>query len=36
MEKPEGSALNVVNDTVTAPIHPYEILTVRVEYPAKQ
>ena len=36
MEKPEGSALNVVNDKVTAPIHPYEILTVRVEYPAKQ
>jgi len=36
MEKPEGSALQVVNDTVTAPIHPYEILTVEVKYPAKQ
>jgi alpha-mannosidase len=34
MEKPEGSALQVVNDTVTAPIHPYEILTVQVKYPA--
>jgi alpha-mannosidase len=33
MEKPEGSALKVVNDTVTAPIHPYEILTVQVNYP---
>jgi len=36
MEKPEGAALNIVNDTVTAPIHPYEILTVRVGYPATQ
>ena len=35
MEKPEGSALKVVNDTVTAPIHPYEILTVQVNYPRK-
>ena len=32
MEKPEGSALQIVNDTVTAPIHPYEILTVQVNY----
>jgi alpha-mannosidase len=36
MEKPEGSALEVVNDTVTAPIHPYEILTVQVNYSHKQ
>jgi alpha-mannosidase len=36
MEKPEGLALNIVNDTVTAPIHPYEILTVRVNYSSKQ
>ena len=36
MEKPEGGALKIVNDTVTAPIHPYEILTVRVDYPANQ
>ena len=36
MEKPEGSALKVVDDTVTAPIHPYEILTVQVNYLSKQ
>jgi len=36
MEKSEGSAVTVSNDTVTVPIHPYEILTVRVDYPAKQ
>jgi alpha-mannosidase len=33
METPEGSPLNVVGDVVKAPIHPYEILTVRVDYP---
>jgi len=36
MEKPEGSALKVAGDTVTVPIHPFEILTVRVDYPANQ
>ena len=36
MEKPEGSALTIEKDTVTAPIHPYEILTVMVNYPAKR
>jgi alpha-mannosidase len=36
MEKPEGAALKIVDDTVTTPIHPYEILTVRVDYPANQ
>jgi alpha-mannosidase len=36
MEKPEGSALGVSNDTVTVPIHPFEILTVRVDYPHHQ
>jgi hypothetical protein len=36
MEKPEGSALKIESDTVTAPIHPYEILTVQVDYSAKQ
>jgi alpha-mannosidase len=36
MEKPEGSALKIAGDTVTAAIHPYEILTVRVDYPANQ
>ncbi len=33
METPEGSALAVTGDLVKAPIHPYEILTVRVDYP---
>jgi alpha-mannosidase len=33
MEAPEGSALAVAGDVVKAPIHPYEILTVRVDYP---
>jgi alpha-mannosidase len=36
MEKPEGAPLKVVNDTVTVAIHPYEILTVCVGYPARQ
>jgi len=36
MEKPEGTPLKVVGDTVTAPIHPYEILTICVGYPAKR
>jgi alpha-mannosidase len=36
MEKPESSALKIAGDTVTATIHPYEILTVRVDYPANQ
>ncbi|MDE3104222.1 MAG: alpha-mannosidase [Acidobacteriota bacterium] len=35
MEKPVGAALPVSGDTVKATIHPYEILTVRVDY-AKQ
>ena len=34
MEKPEGSPLEVTGDVVKAPIHPYEILTVRVDYPS--
>ncbi len=32
-ETPEGSPLSVAGDVVKAPIHPYEILTVRVDYP---
>jgi alpha-mannosidase len=32
-ETPEGSPLAVSGDLVKAPIHPYEILTVRVDYP---
>jgi alpha-mannosidase len=33
MEAPEGSALEVAGDEVHVPIHPYEILTIRVDYP---
>ena len=33
MEPPEGTPLAVTGDVVKAPIHPYEILTVRVDYP---
>ncbi|HTS11157.1 MAG TPA: glycoside hydrolase family 38 C-terminal domain-containing protein [Candidatus Limnocylindrales bacterium] len=33
MEKPEGAALAVTNDQVTVPVHPYEIVSVRVDYP---
>ena len=34
MEQPQGSPLTVTGtDQVTAPIHPYEILTLRVDYP---
>ena len=33
MEKPEGSPLGIVHDRVAAPIHPYEILTIRADYP---
>jgi alpha-mannosidase len=32
-ETPEGSPLTVTGDAVKAPIHPYEILTVRIDYP---
>lgn len=32
MEKPEGQPLTVAGDVVKAPIKPYEILTVRVDY----
>ena len=33
MEAPEGAPLAAVGDVVKAPIHPYEILTIRVDYP---
>ena len=33
METPEGDPLPVSGDVVKAPIHPYEILTIRVDYP---
>ena len=34
-EIPEGGALAVSGDTVKAPIKPYEILTIRVDYPGR-
>jgi alpha-mannosidase len=33
MEQPEGGPLPLAGDVVKAPIHPYEILTIRVDYP---
>ena len=33
MEKTEGSPLALTGEVVKAPIHPYEILTIRVDYP---
>ena len=33
MEKPEGEQLPVTNHQVTVPVHPYEIVSVRVEFP---
>ena len=33
MEKPQGSPLPVTNNKVTVPISPYEILSIRVDYP---
>jgi alpha-mannosidase len=33
METPEDAPLPVTGDVVKAPIHPYEILTIRVDYP---
>ena len=35
LEKSEGAELKVINDVVTAPIHPWEILTIRVNYATK-
>jgi alpha-mannosidase len=33
MERPEGNIFPVTNNQVTLPVHPYEIVTVRVDYP---
>ena len=33
MEAPEGEPLTIAGDVVKVPIHPYEILTIRVDYP---
>jgi len=32
MEQPQGSPLTVAGDQVSVPIHPFEILTLRVDY----
>jgi alpha-mannosidase len=32
MEKSEGVTIKVLNDTLTVPIYPYEILTIKVDY----
>jgi len=32
MEQPNGSALSVTGDHVSVPVHPFEIVTVRVDY----
>ncbi len=34
MENSEGSPLQIAGDTVRVPIHPFEILTIRVDYPS--
>lgn len=36
LEKPEGGALPISGDRVTVPVHPYEIVAVRVDYPEKE
>lgn len=33
MEKPEGGPLPMNGDRITVPVHPYEIVAVRVNYP---
>ncbi len=33
METPEGDPITVEGDVVKVPVHPYEILTIRVAYP---
>ncbi len=37
MEKPEGSPLSITgSDEITVPIHPYDIMSVRIDYPHGQ
>ena len=36
MEKPEPTSVSLNGDTVTAPIHPYEILTLAATYPNRK
>jgi alpha-mannosidase len=35
MENPEGSPLQISGDEIHVPIHPFEILTIRVDYAGK-
>jgi alpha-mannosidase len=35
MEQPEGKALPVNGDRVAVPVHPYEIVSLRIDYPAR-
>jgi alpha-mannosidase len=35
MEKPEGPALPLKGTQITVPVHPYEIVSVRANYPGK-
>jgi alpha-mannosidase len=32
MEKPQGSALSIVHNQVSVPVHPFEIVSLRVDY----
>jgi len=37
MEKPEGDPIQVTGtDQITVPIHPYDIMAVRIDYPHDQ
>jgi alpha-mannosidase len=35
LEQPQGSPLTITGDQVTVPIHPFEILTIRIDYRRK-
>jgi alpha-mannosidase len=32
LEQPQGSPLTITGEQLTVPIHPFEILTLRVDY----
>ena len=34
MEEPDGNDLPMTGNKITVPVHPYEIVSVRVAYPA--
>lgn len=36
LEQPQGPALSVAGNRVTVPVHPYEIVAVKVDYPHTQ